>query len=86
MIVPPSWKKQIEVWHLIVSLAVIVLGVVFSGAATYIRAQDDHQTLKLLQDKVEATSIDRDRQMARLERNVIRIADKVGASVEYPKD
>lgn len=83
---PPSWKKQIEVWHLLVSLSVIIGGVVLSGAATYIRAQEDHQTLKSLQDKVEATSKQRDAQINRIERNLVRIADRVGANVEPPKD
>lgn len=83
---PTSWKKQLEVWHAVLVVAVTLVSIIASGAMAYARAQDDHASLKSLEGKVEATSKQRDAQINRIERNLVRIADRVGANVEPPKD
>lgn len=66
-------KKQLEVGHLVLGIVVVIGGGLITAGITY----------QSLAEKVSQVP-ELNRRMSKMERNIVRIADKVGARIEDP--
>lgn len=73
-------KKQLELGHLVLGIAVVIGGGLVTAGVTY---QSFISRMDSQAEKVQQIPF-LDKRLSRMERNIVRIADKVGARIEDP--
>lgn len=81
----PKLERPLRVWHLLLSVGVIVLGGAVSAGAIFTQVKNDilntQNTAKELKDK-QAQQED---SINRMDRNIAVIGQKLGVNVETPR-
>jgi len=73
-------KKQLEVWHLMLSLGLVIIGIAVSGGMSYQKFETAQEEIRLLKAKDQS----RDQRDRRIEYYLVRIGEKLGVRFDLP--
>jgi len=92
----PTLTDKLTVGHLAIGLGITIIGgafsagTLYSGFKTELQAVKDSQadrakTVDTMTQSFTIRAESNEKRLSRIERNIVRIADKVGATVESPQ-